>query len=84
MAVQYTKKMLMQDDVMEDIAAIVLRVANNENTKKRIKADQRRDKTSSSYQRGTDILAAKIPQYGSNEKKTIGKDSLTASYMQYT
>lgn len=32
MVVQYTKKMLMQDDVIEDIAAIVLRVANNENT----------------------------------------------------
>ena len=61
MVVQYTKKMLMQDDVIEDIAAIVLRVANYENTKKRIKAHQRRDKTSSSYQRGTDILAAKIP-----------------------
>lgn len=32
MVVQYTKKMLMQDDVIEDIAAIVLRVVNNENT----------------------------------------------------
>lgn len=32
MVVQYTKKMLMQDDVIEDIAAIVLRVENNEKT----------------------------------------------------
>ena len=30
--VEYTKQMLMQDDVIEDIANIVLRVANSENT----------------------------------------------------
>ena len=30
--VRYTKEVLMQDDVIEDIANIVLRVANNDNT----------------------------------------------------